>query len=82
MHVIMARGFPWNVKPADVCTFFQNIRIVGGINGIQIRRNVAMEAEFSVLSIEDVRKALARDKDRIDSRTIHGLYKILLWSVK
>lgn len=79
VYRILARGFPWQVKPEDVTTFFRNVNIVGGVNGIHIRKNVAMEATFFVNSKEDLNKALSHDKLKVDSRTIHGMHiKILI----
>lgn len=79
MYRILARGFPWHVRPEHVTTFFQNVSIVGGISGIHISKNVAMEATFFVNSKEDLNKALSRDKFRFDSRSIHGMHiKILI----
>ena len=72
VYRILARGFPWQVKPEDVGRFFQNVSIVGGISGIHIKRNGAMEATFFVTSKDGLHKALAHDKRQIDSRTIHG----------
>lgn len=72
LHTILARGFPWDVKPCDVGVFFQNIRILGGIAGITITKNGAMEARFAVCSSDDMLKALARDGRQINSRTIYG----------
>lgn len=72
VYRILARGFPWQVKREDVDRFFQNVSIVGGVNGINLKKNVAMEATFFVASKDGLRKALAHDKRQIDSRTIHG----------
>ncbi|XP_055315788.1 G-rich sequence factor 1-like [Sitodiplosis mosellana] len=71
VYRILARGFPWQVKPEDVSAFFQNVIIVGGRNGIHIKKNGAMEATFFVSSKEFLNKALAHDKQQYDSRTIH-----------
>lgn len=81
IHVIMARGFSWNVKQSDIAKFFQNIHILGGSSAIVITKNNAMEATFAVNTSEDLQKALARDKHRCDLRTIHGkIYNISLIS--
>lgn len=70
---VMARGFHWNVKRSDIGGFFSDIKIIGGIGGIQITKNVAMEATFFVDSLKEMKKALAHDKECIDSRVIHGM---------
>lgn len=77
----MARGFPWNVKQTDVAMFFHNVHILGGSCGITIKKNLAMEATFYVQSMDDVRKALAHDKDRIDFRVIHGIRQNLIFTL-
>lgn len=74
VYRILARGFPWQVRPENVIAFFKNVYIVGGVNGIHIRKNVAMEATFFVNSKEDLNKALSHDKLQVDSRTIHGMH--------
>lgn len=69
----MARGFPWTVKRADVGEFFDDIKIVGGIDGIDIKKNRAMEATFFVDSVEELKKALAHNKQHIGTRMIYGM---------
>lgn len=72
LHEILARGFPWKVKPADVRAFFPDVNIFGGAKGINIIKKNAMEATFYVNSKDEVRKAIARDGKQIDGRVIHG----------
>lgn len=74
MYKILARGFKWHVRPEDISSFFRNVNIIGGNNGIHITKNVAMEATFFVSTKEDLNKALAHNKHQIDSRTIYGMY--------
>lgn len=72
-YEIMARGLPWRVRRADILSFFQGINIVGGANGIDIKRIYgAMGATFAVNSNVDLCEALARNKHKIYSRTIYG----------
>lgn len=72
-HAILARGFPWNVKVTDVKSFFNNVNIVGGVGGIQIKKNIAMEATFFVHSNEDVQKAMTFNNKKMNSRAIRGM---------
>lgn len=68
-----ARGLPWEVRLADILSFFQGINIVGGANGIEIKRIYgAMEATFAVNSNIDLCEALARNKHKIGYRKING----------
>lgn len=83
LRLILAVGFQWKVSKADVAGFFAGVNIIGGNNGIQLKRNRAMEAMFVVRS-GDIGKALAYNKRSIGSRTIYGMrhfYKILYENV-
>lgn len=74
LGAILAVGFPWKVSKTDVSAFFAGVKIIGGNDGIQIRKNGAMEAVFFVQSKGDIQKALAYNNNRCDgSRTIHGM---------
>lgn len=73
LGIILAVGFPWKVSKANVSNFFSDVNIIGGNDGIQIRKNGAMEAMFFVQSKEDVQKALAHDKRSDGSRFIRGM---------
>lgn len=74
LREVLARGFPWTVKRVDVGEFFADVKIVGGIDGIQIRKDGAMEATFFVDSDEELQKALAHNKSLIDTRMIYGMW--------
>lgn len=76
LYEVMARGFVWNVKRSDVGEFFSNVKILGGIDGIDIRKNGAMEATFFVESVEEVQKAIALDQRFIGNRKIYGMLQI------
>lgn len=70
--MVMARGFQWKVSKKDVMEFFKGINILNGEKGINIMKNVAMEAYIELASKNDVKKALAYNNKRVDSRTVHG----------
>lgn len=70
--MVMARGFQWKVSKKDVMDFFKGINILNGEKGINIMKNVAMEAYIELASKNDVKKALALNNKRVDSRTVHG----------
>lgn len=75
LPMILASGLPWNISKADVAIFFSDVNIVGGIDGIEIKRrnvNGPNEAKFSVRP-KDMRKALARNNLLFGSRTIYGI---------
>lgn len=71
-YMVMARGFQWKVSKKDVMDFFKGIKILNGEKGVNIIKNVAMEAYVELASKNDVKKALALNNKRIDSRTVHG----------
>lgn len=73
LREVLARGFPWNIKRMDVGEFFSDINIIGGIDGIQIKKYGAMEATFFVDSDDELQKALLHNKQLIDSRMIYGM---------
>lgn len=73
----MARGFQWKVSKKDVIDFFQGIKIVNGEKGINIIKNIAMEAFVELASKAEVKKALALNNKRVDSRTVHGKWKMV-----
>ncbi|XP_055294776.1 G-rich sequence factor 1-like [Sitodiplosis mosellana] len=70
-YMVMARGFQWKVSKKDVMDFFKGINILNGEKGINIMKNVAMEAYVELVSKNDVKKALALNNKRVDSRTVH-----------
>lgn len=72
--MVLARGFQWKVSKKDVSDFFKGIKILNGEKGINIMKNVAMEAYVELASKNDVKKALALNNKRVDSRTVHGKY--------
>lgn len=72
--MVLARGFQWKVTKRDVMDFFAGINILNGEKGINIMKNVAMEAYIELVSKADVHKALALNNKRVDFRTIHGKY--------
>lgn len=74
-YMVMARGFQWKVSKKDVMDFFKGINILNGEKGINIMKNVAMEAYIELASKNDVKKALALNNKRVDARTIHGEYR-------
>lgn len=59
--------------------FFKGIKIVNGENGINIIKNVAMEAYVELASKADVKVALKLDSKRVDDRVIHGKFCIIKW---
>lgn len=70
----MASGLPWKTSKTDVAKFFANIEIIGGSDGIEIKRKYVdgpNEAKFFVRA-KDIRVALAHNKLSLGSRTIHG----------
>lgn len=68
--MVLARGFQWKVTKKDVMDFFKNINIANGEKGINIIKNVAMEAYVELASKADVNKALALNNRRVESRTV------------
>ena len=72
VYMVMARGFQWKVTKEDVLKFFKSINIPKGEKGINIIKNVAMEAYVELASKADVKKALALNNKRVESRTVHG----------
>lgn len=74
--MVMARGFQWKVTKKDVMNFFAGVKILNGENGINIIKNIAMEAYVEFASKADRSKALALCNKKFDSRTIHGLLSI------
>lgn len=70
--MVMARGFQWKVTKKDVMSFFAGVKILNGENGINIIKNIAMEAYVEFSSKSDRTKALALCNKKFDSRTIHG----------
>lgn len=70
--MILARGFQWKVTKQDVIDFFKGIKIVGSEKGINIIKNVAMEAYVELASKADVKAALKLDNKRVDDRIVHG----------
>lgn len=79
LGAILAVGFAWKVTKADIIAFFADVDIIGGNDGIQIRKNGAMEAVFFVYTKVDVQNALAHDKRSDGSRRIHGMHSYLLF---
>lgn len=71
--MILARGFQWKVTKQDVISFFKGIKIVDGEKGINIIKNVAMEAYIEVVSKADVKAAVKLHNKRVDERVIHGM---------
>lgn len=74
LYMVLARGFQWKVTKKDVMQFFKGINILNGEKGINIMKNVAMEAFVELASKADVKKALALNNKRVESRTVHGNY--------
>lgn len=69
---IKARGFPWNVKRADVIDFFEGIHILNAEEGIRIEKNVAMEAFVDLATPKDHDNALTRNGRMFQSKRIFG----------
>lgn len=72
--MVLARGFQWKVTKEDVMQFFKGIKILNGEKGINIIKNVAMEAYVELATKADVKKALALNKKLVDDRTVHGKF--------
>lgn len=75
LREVLARGFPWTVKRVDVGDFFADVNIIGGVEGIDIRKDGAMEAVFFVDSDDQLQRALLHNKQLIGSRMIYGMYE-------
>lgn len=73
-HMVLVRGLPWKVTKDDVTKFLKGVKILNGDNGINIIKNVAMEAYVELTSKADVKKALALNNKIIESRTIHSKF--------
>lgn len=71
-YMVLARGFPWKVTKQNIIDLFKGIKILNGEKGINIMKDGAMVAYVQLTSNADVKKALALDNKRVDSRTIHG----------
>lgn len=54
--------------------FFKGIKIANGENGINIIKNVAMEAYVELASKADVKAALKLDGKRVDDRMVHSKF--------
>lgn len=54
--------------------FFKGIKIVNGEKGINIIKNVAMEAYVELASKADIKAALKLDSKRVDDRVIHSKF--------
>lgn len=54
--------------------FFKGIKILNGEKGINIIKNVAMEAYVELASKADVKAALNLDSKRVDDRIIHSKF--------
>lgn len=70
--MVLARGWPWKVTKIDVIKFFKGIKVLNGERGINIIKNVAMEAYVELSSKADVKKALALNNRSVDLRPVHG----------
>lgn len=73
-YMVLARGWPWKVTKSDVIKFFKGIKILNGEKGINIIKNIAMEAYVELSSKADVKKALALNNKSVDLRPVHGNY--------
>lgn len=73
-YTVIARGFQWKVTKKDVIEFFKGIQIVDGEDGINIVKNVAMEAHVALASKADRKKALALHNKQFESRAITSMY--------
>lgn len=73
-YMVIARGFPWRVTKQNVMEFFKGIKIVNGEDGINIVKNVAMEAHVVLASKVDRKKALTLHNKLFESRAIAGMY--------
>lgn len=76
-YMVIARGFQWKVTKQNVIDFFKGIKIVNGENGIDIVKNVAMEAHVVLASKADRKKALTLHNKIFESRAIAGMYHYL-----
>lgn len=65
-------GFPWRTSKNDIRKFFKGVRIINGEHGIQMAKNGSMEASFMVTNEDEVRKALALNGQKFESRPIYG----------
>lgn len=72
--MVLARGFQWKVTKRDVVNFFKGIKILNSENGINIIKNVAMEAYVELASKADVKAALKLDGKKVDDRMIHSKF--------
>lgn len=77
-YMVLARGFQWKVTKRDVVKFFKGIKILNGENGVNIIKNVAMEAYIELSSKADVKKALEFNNKIVDSRSIRSMNKKIL----
>lgn len=73
-YMILARGFQWKVTKKDVIDFFKGIHILNGEKGINIIKNVAMEAYIELASRADIKAALKLDNRKVDDRIIHSMF--------
>lgn len=73
-YMVVARGFQWKVTKQNIVEFFKGIKILNGECGVNIIKDGAMVAYVELASNADVKKALAMDNKRVDSRTIHGIF--------
>lgn len=71
-YTVVARGFQWKVTKQNIMAFFKGINIVNGEDGINIVKNVAMEAHIVLASKADRKKALALHNKLFESRAISG----------
>lgn len=73
-YMVIARGFQWKITKQNVMDFFKGIKIVNGIDGINIVKNVAMEAHVELASKVDRNKALTLHNKLFESRAIAGMH--------
>ena len=73
-YFIKARGLPWSATSAEVLQFFSDCSIVGGEDGVKFGLNregrPSGEAFVEVESLEDVNKALVKDREKMGKRYI------------
>lgn len=78
----MVRGFLWCVSPHEIREFFKDVNIINGEAGIQINKDVNMEARFSVATEDDLNKALAHHNQRMGPRFVSGISYLTFNSFK
>ncbi|XP_018328130.1 heterogeneous nuclear ribonucleoprotein H-like isoform X2 [Agrilus planipennis] len=88
-YIAKLRGLPWSATTDDIITFFKDCNIKGGKNGIHMTTSregrPSGEAFVEFVDVEDLQRALLRDRDHMGNRYIE-VFKVnraeMEWVIK